>query len=85
VIADGMRGHACGDLAIKMASQGLTTIFDDCTADFESKQYAQRLEDLIFSVDSRLRQHAITDPDCADMGTTLSALLMSKISQSQPM
>lgn len=76
-IADGMGGHACGDLASKMACQGLTTIFDDCTADFESKQYAQRLEELIFSVDSRLRQHAITHPDCTDMGTTLSALLIS--------
>lgn len=77
VIADGMGGHACGDLASKMACQGLTKIFDDCTADFESKKYAQRLEDLIFSADSRLRQHAVTHPDCTDMGTTLSALLIS--------
>jgi serine/threonine protein phosphatase PrpC len=77
VLADGMGGHACGDLASKMACQGLTTIFDNSTADFEPKLYAQRLEDLIFSVDSRLRQHAVTHPDCTDMGTTLSALLIS--------
>ena len=77
VLADGMGGHACGDLASKMACQGLTTIFDNSTADFEPKLYAQRLEDLIFSVDFRLRQHAVTHPDCTDMGTTLSALLIS--------
>ena len=77
VIADGIGGHACGDLASKMACQGLTTFFDDCRADFESRQYAQRLDDLIISVDSRIRQKAVTDPDCTDMGTTLSALLIS--------
>ena len=77
VLADGIGGHACGDLASKMACQELTAFFDNCTADFESKQYAQRLDDLIFSVDSRLRQHAVTHPDCTDMGTTLSALLIS--------
>jgi serine/threonine protein phosphatase PrpC len=76
-LADGIGGHACGDLASKMACQGLTTIFDNCTAGFEPKMYAQRLEDLIFSVDSRLRQHAVTHSDCTDMGTTLSALLIN--------
>jgi protein phosphatase len=60
-----------------MACQGLTTIFDNCTAGFEPKMYAQGLKNLIFLVDSRLRQHAVTHPDCTDMGTTLSALLIS--------
>jgi protein phosphatase len=78
VVADGIGGHACGDLASKMACQGLETIFDNGSVDFEPKQYARRLEDLIHSVDSRIRQQGTIETDCADMGTTLSALLITE-------
>jgi PPM family protein phosphatase len=77
VLADGIGGHACGELASRMACQGLATIFDGGSADFEPQQCARRLNDLILSVDSRIRQHAIMNPDCMDMGTTLSALLIT--------
>jgi protein phosphatase len=60
-----------------MACQGLATIFDDGSADFEPKQYVQRLDDLVLAVDARIRQQAIMNPDCMDMGTTLSALLLT--------
>lgn len=78
VLADGIGGHACGELASKMACQGLATFFDDCSADSDPKLYAHRIEDLIFSADSRIRQKANEDSDCTDMGTTLSALLLTE-------
>lgn len=77
VLADGIGGHACGDLASKMACQGLTAIFDGGSAGFEPQEYAKRLNDLIFSVDSRIRQRGLMDSDCMDMGSTLSALLVA--------
>lgn len=77
VIADGIGGHACGDLASRMACQGLAPIFDGDPDDFSPEHYAHRLNDLILAVDLRIREQILTDSDCGDMGTTLSALLIA--------
>ena len=77
VLADGIGGHACGDLASRMACEGLTAVFDGGSEGCEPQEYARRLNDLIFSVDSRIRQRGSMDSDCMDMGSTLSALLVA--------
>jgi protein phosphatase len=60
-----------------MACEGLTAIFDGGSAGFEPQEYAKRLNDLIFAVDSQIRQRGCMDSDCMDMGSTLSALLIA--------
>jgi protein phosphatase len=77
VVADGIGGHACGDRASRMACQGLAAIFNDSPDGFEPEHYAQRLNDLIFAADLRIREQMLTDPNCGNMGTTLSALLIA--------
>jgi protein phosphatase len=60
-----------------MACQGLAAVFDEGPAGSEPDHYARRLNDLIFSVDLRIRERALADSSCLDMGTTLSALLIA--------
>ena len=77
VVADGIGGHACGDLASRMACDGLRVFFDEAGKADSPRACAQRLAQVIRGVDAQVRERAAGDPACADMGSTLSALLVA--------
>lgn len=73
-VADGMGGHSCGDLASQTACRELAGIFDCVPKSVSPEAYAKYLNQLFRSIDLKIRQCADSEPTCADMGTTLSAL-----------
>lgn len=78
VVAGGMGGHPCGDKASSMACSGLKAFFNDWNGGFKAVESAGKLERLAFSIDARIRDHGAGDPNCENMGTTLSALLITE-------
>ena len=82
VIADGMGGHAAGEIASKMACEEVVAAYyrDDATlqdngGDSESK--LRRLEQAIWSAHNKIIDFARNNEGLRGMGTTLSALVLA--------
>ena len=73
-VADGMGGHACGDVASTMACDSLTGLADEGTG--EPVDIEQRMEERFFQIYTVLRNYGAAEKNCADMGTTLSVLFL---------
>jgi len=76
-VADGMGGHPCGDKASSMACSGLKDFFNEWNDRIDAVESADKLERLAFSIDARIREYGTLDENCTEMGTTLSALLIT--------
>ena len=73
LVADGMGGHAGGDVASSLATQAVTAVADER---FESIEIAQqRLVESVKNSAAELIEAVREHPDLAGMGTTVSALL----------
>ena len=72
-IADGMGGHAAGEVASAVAIATLAPL----DADMTGIDMLQALADAIADANDELRQITLTDPETEGMGTTLTALLWS--------
>ena len=72
-IADGMGGHAAGEVASAVAISTLAPLDADTTG----IDMLQVLADAISDANAELRQITLTDPATEGMGTTLTALLWS--------
>jgi PPM family protein phosphatase len=72
-IADGMGGHAAGEVASAVAIAALAPL----DADTAGMDMLQALADAIVGASAELRQIAHDDPATEGMGTTLTALLWS--------
>lgn len=73
LVADGMGGHAGGDVASSLATQAVTAVADER---FESIEVAQeRLVDAVKNSAAELIEAVREHPDLSGMGTTVSALL----------
>ncbi len=73
LVADGMGGHAGGDVASSLATQAVTAVADER---FESIEIAQeRLVDSVKNSAAELIEAVREHPDLSGMGTTVSALL----------
>jgi PPM family protein phosphatase len=72
-IADGMGGHAAGEVASAVAIATLAPL----DADMTGIDMLQALADAIADANAELRQITMTDPSTEGMGTTLTALLWS--------
>src|SRR5215469_4277126 len=72
-IADGMGGHAAGEVASAVAIAALAPLDADTTG----MDMLQALADAIAEAGAELRQIAHDDPSTEGMGTTLTALLWS--------
>ena len=73
MVADGMGGHAGGDVASSLATQAVTSVADER---FESVQIAQRtLVDAIKHSAQELSDAVRDHPDLQGMGTTVSAMI----------
>lgn len=77
VVADGIGGHTCGDVASQVACGGLATFFCAASNEFAPEELLRKMEKLIHSIDALIRERAAGDPACADMGSTLSAFLIA--------
>ena len=73
LVADGMGGHAGGDVASSLATQAVTAVADER---FESIEIAQqRLVESVKNSAAELIEAVRQHPDLSGMGTTVSALL----------
>ncbi|MBM9603808.1 PP2C family protein-serine/threonine phosphatase [Desulfopila inferna] len=75
VIADGMGGHSCGEVASRMACDEFSGFLDRQLLRQRPEVIEKRFQQKIFDIDNRIRNHGFTNTPCMDMGTTLSAIL----------
>jgi len=73
-IADGMGGHAAGEVASSVA---ITALADLDTGDVPADQMLDALADAVAAANSTLHEMSVEDPSVEGMGTTLTALLWS--------
>jgi len=71
VLADGMGGHAAGEVASSVAVAMLATLDDDAPG----PDLLDRLSTAVHDANTHLRDMVAGDPDLEGMGTTLTALL----------
>ncbi|CAN5819937.1 Stp1/IreP family PP2C-type Ser/Thr phosphatase [soil metagenome] len=71
VVADGLGGHAAGEVAsaLVIARLGEVQVADDAAPDAAQQQLAEAVRD----ANRRIHQSAIDDPEHAGMGTTVTA------------
>src|SRR5580693_3080615 len=74
-IADGMGGHAAGEVASAVAISALAPL--DRQNLHESREMLRSLADSVASANSTLHEMSLADPSTEGMGTTLTALLWS--------
>jgi serine/threonine protein phosphatase PrpC len=71
VLADGMGGHAAGEVASSVAVAMLSSLDDDSPG----SDLLDRLASAVQDANNHLRDMVLGDPDLEGMGTTLTALL----------
>ena len=71
VLADGMGGHAAGEVASSVAVAMLASLDDDAPG----SDILDRLSSAVQDANNHLRDMVVGDPDLEGMGTTLTALL----------
>jgi protein phosphatase len=71
VLADGMGGHAAGEVASSVAVAMLASLDDDSPG----SDILDRLSSAVQDANNHLRDMVVGDPDLEGMGTTLTALL----------
>lgn len=74
-VADGLGGHACGEIASNIACQEFTGIVDEID-NLRPDVAERRMREKVFEIDKLLRLHAAQQRPCLDMGTTLSAIAL---------
>ncbi|HIJ56772.1 MAG TPA: serine/threonine-protein phosphatase [Deltaproteobacteria bacterium] len=80
-VADGMGGHAAGEVASKMACEGLLQYYepniDQETESSDPVFKLKRLRRVIHKTNEEIYRYAQTHPEFSGMGTTLSVLILS--------
>lgn len=76
-VADGMGGHAAGEVASRLAITTLakeSQVFTQADCDIESAD--DLFSSTVTVIDQMISEYAIENPELAGMGTTLSALFL---------
>jgi protein phosphatase len=76
VVADGMGGHAAGEVASEMAVQTLERELSG-VKDLDDKASAERVSDALRMANRTIHDRTITEVDKQGMGTTASVLLLA--------
>lgn len=75
VVADGMGGHNAGEVASKMAAEG---IVEFVTLNYNSKNNDEILKEAIEKVNSDIYHYSNQESDLKGMGTTITACFVTK-------
>jgi len=76
IVADGMGGHAAGEVASEMAVQTVERELNG-VGDLEDEKNTDRLADSVKKANRAIHDRTITEVDKQGMGTTTSVLLLS--------
>jgi protein phosphatase len=74
-VADGLGGHACGDIASKIACRELAGFVDEIQG-LRPDVVEKRMLEKVFEIDEFLRLHTVRQKSCLGMGTTFSAIAL---------
>jgi serine/threonine protein phosphatase PrpC len=74
VVADGLGGHAAGEIASALAIEGVCAAVESHRAHYDPVAV---LDDAFAEADGTVREHARRHPECAGMGATLIVGLIS--------
>ena len=81
-IADGMGGHAAGEIASKMSCQGMADYYSAKTDRPEGPGYfkakLEHLKSSVYNVHNKIIEYGRINREFEDMGTTLSILVLTK-------
>lgn len=73
-VADGMGGHAAGDVASRIAVESMAVSFARVSPRIGGGTLSRRLVDAFEVVNRSILDHATSHPQCSGMGTTLTCL-----------
>jgi PPM family protein phosphatase len=75
IVADGMGGHAAGEVASEMAVKLIAQTVGN-TSGLSDEQLAQRMRDAISNANSAIFERTLAEPEKRGMGTTVTAMVM---------
>ncbi|RYL95383.1 Stp1/IreP family PP2C-type Ser/Thr phosphatase [Sporolactobacillus sp. THM7-4] len=78
VVADGMGGHAAGDVASRMALEVVKRKWKEVTGGFTKQEAVDWLNQLVRSINVHLYNYSLSHMECRGMGTTIAAALCRK-------
>ena len=76
IVADGMGGHAAGEVASEMAVQIVEVELQGAAADLESQSTAEKVAAALRKANRNIHDRTMTEVDKQGMGTTASVLLV---------
>ncbi len=79
VVADGMGGHRAGDVASEMTITELKRLWEAAPEIETADQAENWLKKSIKQVNTTLHEHAKSHSECDGMGTTIVAVIITKL------